>query len=329
MASQVWNTGGVSHRFCVAPMMDRTDRHERAFLRQFTRRALLYTEMLAAGALLHGDTESLLRFSPEEQPLALQLGGADPGELAAAATIGVAAGYREINLNLGCPSDRVQGGGFGARLMLRPKRAAACVAAMTAAVDLPVTVKCRIGVNDMDSDAELFDFIETIAATGCRTFIIHARIALLKGLTPKQNREIPPLNYPRVFRVKQKFPELDIVINGGIDCLDGAAALLREVDGVMLGREAYGNPYLLSGVDEAFFGAAPVGKSRLDCLHGFLPYIERELAQGTPLHHMTRHMLGLFKGQPGGRGFRRRLSACGAQRDENLAVLRDAMASVA
>lgn len=319
----------LCHRFCVAPMMDCTDRHDRAFLRQFSRHALLYTEMLSSAALLHGDAARLLRFSPEEQPVALQLGGGDPEDLAAAALLGRRAGYREVNLNLGCPSDRVQGGDFGACLMKEPRRVAACVAAMIAAVEIPVTVKCRIGVDGKDSDGELLAFVERLAEAGCRTFIVHARIAVLKGLTPKQNREIPPLNYERVFRVKRTFPELEVVINGGIDSLETAAELLREVDGVMLGREAYGNPYLLSKVDEMFFDAAPSGKSRLDYLGGFLPYVERELRRGTPLHHITRHMLGLFKGQPGGKRFRRHLSIHGNRRGAPLEVLLDAMAHVA
>ncbi len=318
----------LCHRFCVAPMMDCTDRHDRAFLRQFSRHTLLYTEMLSSGALLHGDAANLLRFSPEEQPVALQLGGSDPDDLAAAAPLAEQAGYREVNLNLGCPSDRVQGGNFGACLMKEPERAGACVAAMNAAAQIPVTVKCRIGVDGRDSDGELLDFVERLAEAGCRTFIIHARIAVLKGLTPKQNREIPPLNYARVFRVKQAFPELEIVINGGIDSLRTAANLLRELDGVMLGREAYGNPFLLSKVDEAFFGEPPNTKSRLDYLGGFLPYVEREMRQGTPLRHITRHMLGLFKGQPGGRCFRRHLSVHGNRRGAPLEVLLDAMTHV-
>ena len=213
--------------------------------------------------------------------------------------------------------------------MRQPARVAACVAAMIAAVEIPVTVKCRIGVDERDSDGELLDFVERLAEAGCRTFIVHARIAVLRGLTPKQNREIPPLNYDRVFRVKRAFPELEVVINGGIDSLEKAADLLREVDGVMLGREAYGNPYLLSKVDERFFGASPSGKSRLDYLGGFLPYVERELRRGTPLRHITRHMLGLFKGQPGGKRFRRHLSVHGNRRGAPLDVLLDAMAHVA
>lgn len=317
------------HRFCVAPMMDCTDRHDRAFLRQFSRHMLLYTEMLSSSALLHGDSARLLRFSSHEQPVALQLGGNAPGDLAAAAAMAERAGYREINLNVGCPSDRVQGGKFGACLMKEPERVAACVKALIAAVDIPVTVKCRIGVDGRDSDRELFEFIETVAGAGCRTFIVHARIAILNGLTPKQNREVPPLNYARVFRAKQAYPDLEVVINGGIDSLEAAAGLLCEADGVMLGREAYGNPYMLSEVDEKLFGEPPNTRTRLDYLDGFLPYVEGELRQGTPLRHITRHLLGLFRGQPGGRHFRRHLSTHGNRGEAPLEVLLDAMALVA
>ena len=327
MTSQSVNAA-LCHRFCVAPMMDWTDRHDRAFLRQFSRHALLYTEMLTARALLHGDAPGLLRFSAFEQPVAAQLGGSVPGELAAAAALARQAGYREVNLNVGCPSDRVQGGNFGACLMKTPATVAACVAAMKDAVDVPVTVKCRIGVDGQDSQAELLDFIGEVAGAGCETFIIHARIAVLQGLSPKQNREIPPLQYERVFQVKQAFPELEIIVNGGIETLDKAAEMLDEVDGVMLGREAYGNPWLLNEVDEKFFGAGTSTRTRLDSLREFLPYIENELRQGTPLRHITRHMLGLFKGQPGGRRFRRHLSTHGNQRDASINVLLDAMSQV-
>jgi len=326
--SDLRDMAALSRRFCVAPMMDWTDRHDRAFLRQFTRHALLYTEMLGTGALLHGDAAGLLRFSAIEQPLAAQLGGGVPAELAAAAVKARDAGYREVNLNVGCPSDRVRGGNFGACLMKEPARVARCVAAMKAAVDIPVTVKCRIGVDGRDSEAELFDFIDQVAAAGCETFIIHARIAILEGLTPKQNREIPPLRHERVFRVKRAFPELGIIINGGIETLDFAAQLLREVDGVMLGREAYRNPWLLSEVDERFFGARANTRTRLDALRGFLPYIEAELRAGTPLRHISRHMLGLFKGQRGGRRFRQHLSTHGNRREASITVLHDAMALV-
>ena len=293
----------LGHRFCVAPMMDWTDRHDRMFLRLISQKALLYTEMVTSSALIHGDADYLLKYSQEEHPVALQLGGSDPEQLALAARLGEKAGYDEINLNVGCPSDRVQSGAFGACLMAEPELVADCVAAMRDAVAIPVTVKCRIGIDGRDSEEELLDFVSTVAGAGCATFIIHARIAILQGLSPKENREIPPLNYDRVFRVKEQFPGLEIIINGGIHTLDQAEQLLQRVDGVMLGREAYQNPYILHEVDQRFFGAAPGSKSRGDYLREFLPYLEQELNNGTPLNHMTRHFLGLFKGQPGGKAF--------------------------
>lgn len=316
-------------RFCVAPMMDWTDRHERSFLRLFSRRALLYTEMVTSAALEHGDADYLLAHSPEEHPVALQLGGSDPRQLAAGARLGEAAGYREINLNVGCPSDRVQAGTFGACLMAQPQLVADCIAAMARDTALPATVKCRIGIDDRDDEAFLFEFVETVAAAGCETFVVHARKAILKGLSPKQNREIPPLNYPRVFDLKRRFPELEIVINGGITDLTEVENLLKEVDGVMLGREAYQNPYLLHEVDQRVYGEEVNSRSRLDYLREFLPYVESELSRGTPLNHMTRHIMGLFKGQPGGRQFRRHLSENGHGEQAGLQVLEDAIAYIA
>jgi tRNA-dihydrouridine synthase A len=295
-------------RFCVAPMMDWTDRHDRYFLRLVTRRARLYTEMITTGALIHGDRARLLRFDPAEHPVALQLGGSDPDALARCAEYGVRAGYDEINLNCGCPSDRVQEAQFGACLMLDPKRVADGVAAMRDAVKVPVTVKCRIGVDGSEDYAFLRDFIEIIACEGCETFIVHARKAWLSGLSPKENREIPPLRYDVVYRLKQEFPALRIVINGGIRSLEACREHLRHVDGVMLGREAYENPWMLADADPGLFGDAPVHGSRADVLRAMLPYIERDLAAGTPLKHIARHLLGLYRGQPGGRAFRRVLS---------------------
>ena len=297
-----------SHRLAVAPMMDWTDRHDRYFLRLITRRARLYTEMITTGALIHGDRARLLRFDQAEHPVALQLGGSEPDALARCAEFGAQAGYDEINLNCGCPSDRVQEAQFGACLMKDPTRVAASVAAMRKAVDLPVTVKCRIGVDDTEEYAFLRTFVETIAATGCDTFIVHARKAWLSGLSPKENREIPPLRYEVVYRLKQDFPALRIVINGGIRTLEACEEHLRHVDGVMLGREAYENPWLLADADPRLFGDAPVHGNRADVLRRMLPYVERELAAGTPLKHITRHVLGLYRGQPGGRAFRRVLS---------------------
>jgi tRNA-dihydrouridine synthase A len=309
-------------------MMDWTDRHCRYFLRLLSRHALLYTEMVSTGALLHGDTHRLLAFSPEEQPLALQLGGSDPTELAACSRLGADAGYQEINLNVGCPSDRVQQHRMGACLMADAALVADCIKAMQDATEVPVTVKCRIGIDDFDSQAFLDDFIATVAATGCRHFIIHARIALLQGLSPKENREIPPLQYARVYHVKQQHPELEIVINGGIRSLAECHQHLQQVDGVMLGREAYHNPWLLHEVDSQLYGAAPQPRTRVDVIEAFYPYIERELQRGTLLHHMTRHVLGLFQGVPGGKRFRRHLSEQANRKGAGLEVLQQAVALV-
>ena len=311
-------------------MMDWTDRHCRYFMRLLSHEALLYTEMVTTGALLHGDRRRFLRHDPAEHPLALQLGGSDPLALASAAQLGEAAGYREINLNVGCPSDRVQNYKIGACLMAEPERVADCIAAMQAGVEIPVTVKCRNGIDDLDSFDYLSRFVEIVAGRGgCRTFIVHARIALLQGLSPKENREIPPLNYERVYLLKERFPELEIVINGGIATLEACAEHLRHVDGVMLGREAYQNPWLLKDVDAHFFGHKPQAITRQDILERFMPYVERELAEGAALHHMTRHVLGLFQGQPGGKRFRRHLSENANRRGSDLGVLRAAMKTVA
>jgi tRNA-dihydrouridine synthase A len=299
----------VSRRFCVAPMMDVTDRHCRFFLRLLSTHALLYSEMVSTGALLHGDCTRLLKHDPAEQPLALQLGGSDPLELAACARLGADAGFREINLNVGCPSDRVQHHRIGACLMAEPQLVGDCIARMRDAVTIPVTVKCRTGIDAMDSFGELASFIDEVAKRGgCRTFIVHARIAVLSGLSPRENREIPPLNHARVHALKRYFPELEIIINGGLQTLAACEEHLRHVDGVMLGREAYRNPWLLHDVDARLFGTAPRFDSRHDILERFLPYVEAQIAEGVALHHMTRHILGLFQGQPGGKRFRRHLS---------------------
>ncbi len=309
-------------------MMDWTDRHCRYFLRLLSRHALLYTEMVSTGALLYGDTHRLLGFDVAEQPLALQLGGSDPTELAACSRLGQSAGYREINLNVGCPSDRVQHYKMGACLMAEPELVATCIKAMQDAVDIPVTVKCRIGIDALDSQEYLDAFIATVAAAGCRSFIIHARIALLQGLSPKENREIPPLNYPRVHRVKQLHPDLDITINGGIRTLDECTAQLVHVDGVMLGREAYHNPWLLHGVDSTLFGAAPRYATRFEVIEAFYPYVEQQLQQGAHLQHLTRHVLGLFQGVAGGKRFRRHLSEHAHRKGAGLEVLHAAVALV-
>lgn len=309
-------------------MMDWTDRHDRYFLRQLTQRARLYTEMIATGALIHGDRARFLRFDRAEHPVALQLGGSDPAALAQCAAFGQQAGYVEINLNCGCPSDRVQEARFGACLMQDPARVAAGVAAMRAAVDVPVTVKCRIGVDDSEEYAFLRRFVETVAAAGCQTFVVHARKAWLSGLSPKENREIPPLRYEVVYRLKQDFPALRIVINGGIRTLEACVEHLRHVDGVMLGREAYENPWLMAEADARLFGDTPAGATREQVLRRMTPYIARELAEGTPLAHITRHLLGLYRGQPGGRAFRRVISQQAHRPGAGIEVLEAALAEI-
>jgi tRNA-dihydrouridine synthase A len=293
--------------FSVAPMIDWTDRHCRAFHRCFTRRTRVYTEMIVADALLYGPAERLLAFSDCEHPIALQLGGSDPEKLARAAVMGQAAGYDEINLNVGCPSDRVQSGRFGACLMREPELVAACVAAMQSAVDIPVTVKCRIGVDEDDPHESLPRFIETVAAAGVSTFIVHARKAWLSGLSPKENREIPPLDYALVEAVKARWPQLTIVLNGGITTLEAAREALSWADGVMVGRAAYQTPGILGAVDPLIFGEGSV-VSPAQALARYRPYMAQELARGTRLHAMTRHMMGLFHGQPGARQWRHALS---------------------
>lgn len=316
------------HRFCVAPMMDWTDRHCRAFHRQLTRHALLYTEMVTAPAIMHGDRERLLGKSGIEHPVALQLGGSDPGALAEAAVVGEGFGYDEINLNVGCPSDRVQEGRFGACLMAEPELVAQCVNAMQRQVRVPVTVKCRIGIDDQDSEADLNRFIDMVADAGCTTFIVHARKAWLKGLSPKENREVPPLDYARVYRLKDRRPDLTIVINGGIVDLDAAAKQLEHVDGVMVGRAAYQEPYILAEVDRRFFDADAPVSSRLDAIEGVIPHIERHLASGGRLNNVVRHMLGLYHGQPRARVFRRHLSENATREGATLETLREAVSLV-
>ncbi len=299
---------GLSRKLSVAPMMDWTDRHERAFLRTISRHTLLYTEMVTTGAILHGDRDRFLAFDPMEHPVALQLGGSEPADLAFAAREGAARGYDEINLNLGCPSDRVQRGRFGACLMTEPELVADCVAAMIGAVDVPVTVKTRIGVDDRDSYDELAAFVDKIAAAGCRCFTIHARKAWLSGLSPKQNRAVPPLRNEVVYDLKRDFPQLEIVLNGGVQTLEEAAEHLVRVDGVMIGRAAYQSPYILAEADRRFFAAPEAPKDRETIIADFLPYVERRIAEGVPLKSITRHMLGLFNGLPGARAWRRCLA---------------------
>ena len=293
------------HSLSVAPMMDRTDRHCRYFLRLMAPHTWLYTEMITARALLHGAHERLLAFSPAEHPVAAQLGGSVPSELASATRLAASAGYDEVNLNVGCPSGRVQAGCFGAALMARPALVADCVRAMGEASTLPVTVKTRLGIDDLDSYSHLCDFVSAVASAGCRTGFVHARKAWLSGLSPKENRDIPPLDYERVHRLKRDFPELEIVINGGLSTAEATLAQLEHVDGVMLGRAAYRDPYFLAVVDTQLFGG--ILPSRSTVLESMLHYAAGEVANGTPLRAITRHLMGLYAGSPGARAWRRTL----------------------
>jgi tRNA-dihydrouridine synthase A len=320
-------------RFSVAPMMDWTDRHCRSFHRILSRQARLYTEMVTPGAVIHGDRVRIIGFSAHEHPVAVQLGGSEPDKLAEAARLCAAEGYIEVNLNCGCPSDRVQGGHFGACLMREPDLVADCVAAMKAAVRIPVTVKCRIGVDEQDPEQALFALAGKVIAAGCDALFVHARKAWLQGLSPKENREVPPLDHALVHRLKQAFPAVPMAINGGIATIGEAKAHLAAMDGVMLGRAAYQNPELLLGVDPEFFGEpAPVADA-FEALAAFRPYVAGQLEQGVRLHSMTKHLLGLFPGQPGARLYRRFLSTDGlkpgaglAEYDAASAIVREAMA---
>jgi tRNA-dihydrouridine synthase A len=309
-------------------MMDWTDRHCRAFHRTLTRRALLYTEMVTTGAVLHGDRKRLLGFSEVEHPVALQLGGSEPADLAASARIGADMGYDEINLNVGCPSDRVQSGRFGACLMREPDVVAAGMAAMIEAVDIPVTLKCRIGVDDQSPEDSLFALVDACAAVGVATVVVHARMAWLNGLSPKENRDVPPLDYPLVWRLKAERPALTVVINGGIASLDEAQVHLDHVDGAMLGRAAYHTPELLGEVDRRMFGE-PHEVNAQAAVEAYLPYIEDQLAQGVHLAAMTRHMLGLFHGRPGARTWRRILTVEALLPGAGPEVIERALAAVA
>ncbi len=313
-------------RFCVAPLMDGTDRHCRFFHRLLSQHARLYSEMIVADAVVHGDRERLLGFDPAEHPVALQVGGSDPQLLARAAQIAEDLGYDEINLNVGCPSDRVQSGAFGACLMKTPDLVGECWDAMHAAVKIPVTVKCRIGVDEQDPEESLFGFVETVARAGCRVFIVHARKAWLQGLSPKENRETPPLDYDLVRRLKAANRELTVVLNGGITTIDEAGRHLEKFDGVMLGRAAYGEPAILATVDRQLFNAGGPDPDMFDVARTMSGYIRRMAAQGVSPHHVTRHMLGLMHGRPGARRWRRMLSGRGASTpasviDEALAEL--------
>ncbi len=308
-----------THRFCIAPMLDWTDRHARFFLRTLSKHTLLYTEMVTASAILHGDRNRLLNYNDEEHPIALQLGGSNPEELASACIIANNYQYDEINLNIGCPSDRVQSGRFGACLMLDAKRVADCFTAMQAQSNVPVTIKCRTGVDEHEGFSFLQTFIDTLYQAGCRTFIIHARKAWLNGLSPKQNREIPPLEYDKVYAIKQAYPDANIIINGGIKTLASTEEHLKYCDGVMMGREAYHNPFILSDIDARLFEGNQPAVTRAEVMEKMLVYIEQQLTRGVKLNHITRHVLGLYHGQPKARRFRRYLSehAHGDKADAN------------
>jgi tRNA-dihydrouridine synthase A len=315
----------LNRRISIAPMMEWTDRHYRFFARQITTKTLLYTEMITTGAILHGDFERYLRFDAQENPIAVQLGGSDPSALTKCARICEDFGYDEINLNVGCPSDRVQVGKIGACLMAEPNLVAECINAMSSVVDIPVTIKHRIGIDDLDSYENLFNFVSIVAGSGCDTFIVHARKAILSGLSPKQNRSVPPLNYPMVYQLKQDFPELEVIINGGILTLDEAEQHLKHVDGVMIGREAYHNPFILSEVDSRFYASDPQHLSRMDIIQNFIPYIQGELDKGVKLQHITRHILGLFHAQPNGKLWRRYLSENAHKSGASIEVVKSAL----
>lgn len=317
----------LDRRLCLAPMMEWTDRHFRYLLRLGAPRMLLYTEMVTAAALIHGDAQRLLAFHSDEHPIALQLGGSDPQQLAQAARLGEAAGYDEINLNVGCPSDRVQSGRFGACLMAEPALVGECIAAMQEAVRVPVTVKCRIGIDEQDSEDDLRDFIETVAAAGCKVFYVHARKAWLQGLNPRQNREVPPLDYDRVYRLKRDYPALEIVLNGGIKRLADAHQHLSRLDGVMIGREAYGNPYAIMQWDAAL-NEAPPPPSPHALMRAYLPYVEQQLAAGVRLSAITRHILSLFQAVPGARAWRRHLSEHAFRPGRGVELIEEALAKV-
>ena len=315
-------------KFSIAPMMDWTDRHCRFFHRILTRRALLYTEMVTSAAILHGDRERLLGFDAREHPVAVQLGGSNPAELAQSARIAADFGYCEINLNVGCPSDRVQEGRFGACLMREPALVAECVCALKAATPLPVTVKCRLGVDDQDPETALDQLVDAVIAAGCDGVIVHARKAWLKGLSPKENRDIPPLEYDRVHRLKKRLPLYPVAINGGITSLAEITRHLAHVDSVMVGRTAYHEPEMLLAIDPELYGEPAPVSDAWEALEHFYPYAEARLAEGTPLHAMTRHLLGLLTGRSGARAFRRHLATEGVKRSAGLSVLREAVTLV-
>ncbi|MCX7087653.1 MAG: tRNA dihydrouridine(20/20a) synthase DusA [Methylococcales bacterium] len=319
------NYPDIKRLFSVAPMLDWTDKHCRYFHRLLSQHALLYTEMVTTGAIIYGDSQRHLAFNVQENPVALQLGGSNPQDLARCAQMAVEYGYREVNLNVGCPSDRVQNGRFGACLMATPSLVADCVAAMQQVVAIPVTVKCRIGIDELDSYEELVAFVRTIADAGCATFIVHARKAWLSGLSPKQNRDVPPLRYDVVYQLKQDFPQLEIILNGGLTSLADCDAVLSSVDGVMVGREVYHNPYLLGTVDHAYYGDTHAIPSRAAIIEAFMPYMHAQIQAGVRLNSMTRHILGLFHGQPGARAWRRYLSEHACKTGAGINVVAEAL----
>jgi tRNA-dihydrouridine synthase A len=329
MLDKFENSGNhVDRRFCIAPMMEWTDRHCRFFHRLLTRRALLYTEMITAAAVLRGDRALLLAFDPAEHPVALQLGGSDPGQLAECARIAADFGYYEVNLNVGCPSDRVQEGRFGACLMAEPALVGDCIAAMTAAVKVPITVKCRIGIDDQDPEEALDTLTRAVKQAGVAAVIVHARKAWLDGLSPRENRDIPPLDYGRVYRLKAGHPALEVVLNGGVADIDQAQAHLQHVDGVMMGRAAYQDPWRLLTVDPLLFGEPARVATPKAAAEALVPYIARELERGVRLNSIVRHMLGLFRGVPGARAFRRYLAMEAVKPGAGIATLQDALALV-
>ncbi len=310
-------------------MMDWTDKHCRHFHRVISRNTLLYTEMVTTGALIYGDKDRHLAYNQSEHPIALQLGGSNVQELALCAKMAEDYGYDEVNLNVGCPSDRVQNNMIGACLMAHPQIVADCLAAMRDAVSIPVTVKHRLGIDDLDSDELLHQFVDTVQQSGCSTFIVHARKAILAGLSPKQNRDVPPLEYDRVYRLKRAFPQLEIIINGGVKTIAESKEHLQHIDGVMIGREAYHNPYaILAEVDQLFYGEDIAVITRQQVLQNMLPYIEQQLSAGVPLSYVTRHMLGLFHGMRGGKQFRRVISEQAYKKDAGINVLNEAFARV-
>ena len=315
----------LNRKLSIAPMMDHTDRHFRYFMRIISPHALLYTEMITTGALIHGDRQRFLEHNADEYPLAIQLGGSNPEDLAICAVIAEEAGYDEVNLNVGCPSDRVQSGKFGACLMEEPGLVSECISKMSDAVDIPITVKTRIGIDDKDSYEELTIFIDCVKQAGCNIFIIHARKAWLIGLSPKENREIPPLQYETVYQLKKDFPELEFIINGGFTTQDAIMEQYEHVDGVMIGRAAYQNPYLLAEIEQSLFGDGASLSTCYEILERFIEYVQQNLNQGVYLGHMTRHILGLFFGQPGARAYRRYISENAYKKGAGVEVIRAAM----